>query len=482
MITSNRMAAVDRNAAALGVSRKQLMESSGHAVARAVKAQTNPGDDVVITAGRGNNGGDAFVTARFLQDRSVTVYLLGRAAQINSEIAAENWAALTNTTIECQELRDSTAVTESSVTATLEDAALIVDALLGTGVVGALREPIKTTVEQINTAATPVLAVDVPTGLDPDTGDQTTPAVDPDQVITFHAKKPGLESVTAPVTVADIGIPTAAELFVGPGDLAHRTRAASAHKGDHGEILIIGGGPYTGAPALAAMGALYSGADLVRVLAPESVTASIQGYAPDIIVDSVSGTRFTTAAVEPALQQAAAADVVVFGPGLGRDEETLTAARQFLEAATGRIVVDADPLVVVPAVDTEATIVCTPHRGELTRMGGPHIDTWQDGQVPIEEFAADLGVTLLVKGPADVITDGEQTRVNRTGTPMMTVGGTGDVLAGAAGRFLFEQKTVPAGALAAYVTGCAGAQVSDTRGEGLTATDVAESIPAVLTN
>ena len=406
MITSDRMAAIDRNAAALGVSRKQLMESSGHAVARAVREETAPGAEVVIAAGRGNNGGDAFVAARFLEDRSVTVYVLGRAAQINSEIAAENWEALTNTTIECRELRDSTAVTDTDVTTAFETADLLVDGLLGTGVAGAIREPIATAVQQINAAPTPVLAVDVPSGLDPDTGTQATHTIVPDRIVTFHKPKPGLTAVSAPVTVADIGIPEAAELFVGPGDVAHRTRGPQAHKGDHGEILVVGGGPYTGAPALAAMGALYSGADLVRVVAPASVAPSIQGYAPDIIVDEVPGKQFTTAAVEPALQQAETADVVVFGPGLGRSEETLAGARQFLEGVTGRVVVDADPLAVVPDVDTEATVLCTPHRGEVERMGGPSVDSWQDGRASLEALATDLGVTLLVKGPADVITDG----------------------------------------------------------------------------
>lgn len=480
MITSDRMAAIDRNAAALGVSRKQLMESSGNAVASRVRSETDPGDRIAIFAGRGNNGGDAFVAARFLEDRAVTVYLVGREQAINSEIAAENWEALRNTTIDCRSLQDSTAVAESAVTATATEATLIVDALLGTGVTGALREPIASATAQINAAPTPVLAVDVPTGLDPDTGEQTPGAVDADHVVTFHARKPGLEALEVPVTVADIGIPTAAELFVGPGDLGTRTRASTARKGDHGEILVVGGGPYTGAPALAAKAAMYTGADLVRVLAPESVATTIQGYTPDIIVTEMEGQRFTAANVTKALAAAESADGVVFGPGLGRHEETLAAARNFLAEVAGPVVVDADPLAVVPDVETTATLVCTPHRGELERMGGPTVTRWADSREAIEKFAGDLGATLLVKGPADVITDGATTRVNRTGTPMMTVGGTGDVLAGVTGRFFVDKEAVPAAALGAYLTGRSGEAVAEERGAGLTASKLTEKLPAVL--
>lgn len=475
------MEAIDRNAAALGVSRKQLMESSGRAVARAVRDHSEQGDDVVIFAGRGNNGGDAFVTARFLKDRSVTVYLLGDAAQINSEIAAENWQVLEESTITCRALTDSTTVESDAVSRTIEKATVVVDGLLGTGVSGTLREPIRTATDRINQAQATVIAVDVPSGLDPDTGDQTPGAVLADHVVTFHARKPGLESVAAPVTVADIGIPQAAELFVGPGDLAARTRAAGAHKGDHGEVLIVGGGPYTGAPALAASGALHTGADLVRVAAPAPVAETIQGYSPDIIVTELEGPAFTETNVSTVLAQAADVDVVVFGPGLGDDEKTMAGARALLSELTGPVVVDADPLAVVPGIDTDATLVCTPHRGELERMGGPTVHDWEDSQTAVERFATTIGATLLVKGPADIVTDGDVTRINRSGTPMMTVGGTGDVLAGVVGRFLTETDPVSAGAIAAYLTGCAGERAAKHSGEGLTASELAETLPAVLT-
>ncbi|MFD1645947.1 NAD(P)H-hydrate epimerase, partial [Haloarchaeobius litoreus] len=159
MITSDRMAQVDENAEGLGVPRKQLMESSGHAVARVVREVADPGDRVVVVAGRGNNGGDAFVTVRFLDEFEVTTLLLGRADAITTDIARENWDALQQAEYDTREVRDSTAVS-------LPDADVVVDSMLGTGVTGALREPEATAAGAINDADATVVAVDVPSGVD----------------------------------------------------------------------------------------------------------------------------------------------------------------------------------------------------------------------------------------------------------------------------------------------------------------------------
>ena len=207
MITADRMAVVDANAAALGVPRKQLMESSGNAIARVVRELVDPGAAVAVVAGRGNNGGDAFVAARFLADYDVSVHLLGRAETISTDIARENWDALGQAALDAREVRDSRDLD-------LDDPALVVDAMLGTGVTGELREPEATAAARINETDAPVLAVDVPSGVDADTGEAAGTAVDADRVVTFHDDKPGLGELDADVTVADIGIPDAAERFV----------------------------------------------------------------------------------------------------------------------------------------------------------------------------------------------------------------------------------------------------------------------------
>jgi NAD(P)H-hydrate epimerase len=330
-----------------------------------------------------------------------------------------------------------------------------------------------------------VIAVDVPSGVDPDTGEAVPGAVEADRVVTFHDEKPGLAAVDAPVTVADIGIPDAAELFVGPGDLGGLDRRRDSHKGDHGEVLVVGGGPYAGAPALAGRAALRTGADLVRVATPASVADTVQGYTPDLIVRDLPGDRFEPAHVDRVAGMAADSDVLIVGPGLGDADGTTEAVRELLARVEGRAVVDADALRAVPDVETAATLVCTPHQGELEAMGGPTADDWRERADAVEAFAAELGVTLLVKGAYDVISDGETTRANRTGTPAMTVGGTGDVLAGATGALCARLAPVEAAAVGAYVNGRAGERVVDAEGaapggNGLVATDLLDRLPEVL--
>ncbi|MCF2241555.1 NAD(P)H-hydrate dehydratase [Halobacterium salinarum] len=472
MISSDRMAAVDRNAAALGVPRAQLMESSGHAVGRAVKRLADPGTSVAIVAGRGNNGGDAFAAARFLDDYAVSVSLLGRPESINDRISRANWDALQAGGYDTTTVRDAHALA-------LDDPDVVVDALLGTGISGPPREPEATAIERINATDAPTVAVDVPSGLDADTGATPGSAVDADRVVTFHDTTPGLADHDH-VTVADIGIPEAAETVVGPGDLLGVDRDPHGHKGDAGSVLVIGGGPYTGAPALCAQAALRAGADLVRLAVPDAVAAEVQGFDETFIVDSVVGTRLVEEHVPDLLARAEDADAVVIGPGLGDADTTQAAVAAFLAAFEGRAVVDADALTAVPDVETDATLVCTPHRGELQAMGGPTVDGSQPSRDAVEGFAAELGQTLLVTGARDVLSDGDTTRVNRSGTPGMTVGGTGDVLAGATAAMLATQPPIQAASAAAYATGGAGERAADAHGHGLLATDICDALPAAI--
>jgi hydroxyethylthiazole kinase-like uncharacterized protein yjeF len=473
MITSEEMAVVDANAEALGVPRKQLMESSGNAVARVVREHAEPGESVTLVCGRGNNGGDAFVTARFLSEFDVTVFLLGRPETIRTDIARENWEAL-------QEAEIDTRTVTDSADFNLNSPDTVVDAMLGTGVTGTLREPEATAARTINATDATVVSVDVPSGIDADTGEAAGTAVEADHVVTFHDEKPGLAALDAELTVADIGIPEAAEIFVEHGDLQRLSRDPAGHKGDFGTVLVVGGGPYTGAPALSAQAALRAGADLAYVACPETVAREVQGYSENLIVESLPGDHLTPPHVADLLESAEGADCVVFGPGLGDRDATLEAVSDFLEEYAGTVVVDADALQVVPTVDTDATLVCTPHQGELRKMGGETADDWRERADLVADFADELGHTLLVKGAYDVISDGETTRVNRTGNPGMTVGGTGDVLAGATGALACVLESGDAAAVAAYANGRAGDIVVDEQGYGLTATDLFEALPRAL--
>ena len=472
MITAGRMAAVDENAAALGVPRKQLMESSGNAVAAAVREAADPGASVAVVAGRGNNGGDAFVAVRFLDDYDATVHLLGRAETIATDIARENWDALRRAEYDVREVSDSAALE-------LGDPDVVVDAMLGTGVTGALREPEATAARAVNESDATVVAVDVPSGVNADTGDAEGVAVDADRVVTFHDTKPGLSELDAEVTVADIGVPAAAETFVGPGDLRSVRRGV---RGGDSRVFVVGGGPYTGAPALSAQAALRAGADLSFVAAPEKVAGQIQSYAEDLIVQDYAGDHLTPDQVDGLVETAHDYDdVVVLGPGLGNADDTLEAARRFLDAFEGDAVVDADALPVVTDVDTDATLVCTPNRKELGKMGGPDVDgPLRDARDDIEAFAADLGHVVVAKAEEDVVSDGEETRIVRAGTPAMTVGGTGDTLAGTIAGLLGTQAPFDAACAGPFVNGRAAELLDDDRGDGLLASDLLDAIPRAL--
>ncbi len=474
MITSDRMAAVDRNAAALGVPLAHLMESSGHAIGREAREVANPGDRIAIVAGRGNNGGDAFAAARFLDEFELSVQLLGRPETISTDIARANWDALRAGAYPTETVRDSRDLT-------IPAADLVIDALLGTGLAGPPREPEATAIDRINAAEAPVLAVDIPSGIDPDSGASPGVSVDADRIVTFHDRMPGIAELDVPVTVADIGIPAAAETFVGPGDLRTLDRAPSSHKGEAGRMLVVGGGPYTGAPALTAQATLRSGADLVEVACPAPISRTVQGYAPDLMVTSLPGERLTPDHADRVLERAALADVVVIGPGLGEEESTQRAVREILRAASGGVVVDADALQVVPDLETEASLVCTPHQGELAEMGGPREPDWGARREAVTAYADELGHTLLVKGHNDVISDGGTTRVSRSGNPGMAVGGTGDVLAGVVAAMLARMEDpVEAAGAAAYVNGLAGDAAAETRGDSLVASDLLEHLPTVI--
>ncbi|WP_256686941.1 NAD(P)H-hydrate dehydratase [Halococcus qingdaonensis] len=470
MIDTDRMAAVDENAAALGVPRKQLMESSGNAVASAVRDIADSGARVTIVAGRGNNGGDAFVAARFLDTYDVRTLLLGRTETITTGIARENWAALERSGYETQEVRDSRDFD-------LGEPDVVVDAMLGTGITGELREPEATAARAMNDADATVLSVDVPSGVDADTGEGGAGAVDADHVVTFHDTKPGLDALDADVRVADIGIPWAAERFVGPGDLAVE-RDPHGEKGDSGRVFVVGGGPYTGAPALAGQAALRAGADLAFVAAPERVFEPIAGYAEDLIVQPYDADRLGPDHVDELVETATDHDdIVVLGPGLGSADETHAAVEQFLRRFDGRAVVDADALAVVPGIETDATLVCTPNRKELAAMGGPDVDDLREHVDEIETFAADLGHVVLAKAKDDVITDGERTRISRTGTAGMTVGGTGDVLAGITAALLATREPFEAASVAPYVNGRAAERFSE---KGLLASELLDGIPNAM--
>jgi hydroxyethylthiazole kinase-like uncharacterized protein yjeF len=479
-ITSSRMAAIDANCEYLGIKRLQLMENAGAAISNTVKNKLSSGK-IVIIAGRGNNGGDAFVAARHLQNYDMTVLLLGKKSEIKTHEAIHNWNALEKTSIPLIEVTDATMLDRSLII----KADIIIDGIFGTGIKGKIYEPESTAIDLINSSDAFVISVDVPSGFDPD-GTTFEKSVQADLTLTFHKMKVGLlskgaEKYAGAVRVVDIGIPTEAEICVGPGDIKpFQERSSASHKGDAGRVLVIGGGPFSGAPALAALGALRAGADIVTVAAPKNVSDIIASFSPNLIVRSLSNDRLVEEDVVVISELIKKHDVVVMGMGLGTSKESLSAIKKIVPLCN-KAVIDADALTPDLLDVNYRNIIVTPHSGEMKRLSGAEVPAEEKEKVNyIKIFAQKNELTVLLKGRIDLISDGNEVRASRTGNAGMTVGGTGDVLAGLAGALSAKHDPFPAACAAAFINGAAGDMAFQDFGYGLLATDVIDFIPKVM--
>ena len=284
----------------------------------------------------------------------------------------------------------------------------------------------------------------------------------------------------------DIGIPAEAELYCGPGEFVLLPRRSkNAHKGDAGRVLVVGGGPYTGAPAFTAMAAMRSGVDLTFVATPEPSALPVSIYSPNIIVRPLEGEILSGEHVEEILSRASGMDVVAIGPGLGNASETLQAVQEIIRKCDRPLVIDADAIVACGAkrsVLRGKEGVITPHGGEFKKLTGKALpEDIQKKSSMVREAAASLRMTILLKGPTDVISNGTFVKLNRVHNDAMTVGGTGDVLTGTVAGLLAQKATPFAAArMAAFTCGLAGNLVFEERSYGLLATDIIEKIPLVL--
>lgn len=449
IITPARMKAVDRNATALGLGVLQMMESAGRALAE-VALRYSPGS-VLILCGRGNNGGDGLVAARYLQMTAETTVIYPDCGHATSAWTAEQ-ALLTHAAVHLCPVRSDQDV--AALARHFSGADLIIDAMIGTGGSGELREPLKGCVDHANRAGVPIIAADLP-----------TPGIQATLVLGFHRPK------QAGSEVADIGIPIEAECCVGPGDLTVlKRRPFASHKGVGGQVLVIGGGPYQGAPYLAGLAALRAGADIVRVASPVA-----QQY-PDLIHVPLPGATISEAHLATLEAEVRRADVVVAGNGLGPSSHPVIT---HLAPLCRKAVFDADALR-LPLPAAEETIY-TPHSGEFARISGsPAPSSLRERGRAVRAAAAAVNGTILLKGPIDLIADAKRVRFNRTGSPAMTVGGTGDLLAGITGALLCRLSPFEAAMVAAYVNGRAGERAAAGRGEGMLASDMLEYIPREL--
>lgn len=426
------------------------MDRAGHAVAlAAVRAGAGYGKKVAVLAGPGNNGGDGYVAARYLAGRgvAVTVLALGRPKTPEAKRAAES-------------ARGAGVRVTGLVEPADED--VVVDALFGGGVRGGLPAEI---IPWIDSPA-PVVAVDFPTGLDPNSGKVEERAFRAVETVTFGSLKTGHLLGWGPdrcgeVTVADIGIDGGnPSMFVATADDAVRPRRErNTYKWKAGAVLVVGGSTgLSGAAVLAARGAIHFGAGSVAIASPARRA---------VVSNTV---EFPTFELDEAVEQLDRFDVVVFGPGLAADD--LPEALPVAESASS-LVVDAGGLVpdVLAALkDREVEFVMTPHAGEFERLAGR-----SGGTFSVRALAGKLGGVVLLKGNPTRISDGGPPVLVTTGGPELATIGTGDVLTGMIAALMSRGVTpLDAAVTAAYYHGIAGAKIS--AGGPITASDLAAAV------
>jgi NAD(P)H-hydrate epimerase len=467
-ISARDMQILDLNCEFYGLSRLQLMENAGRGIAEEIIKRFN-GGKILVFAGTGNNGGDGFVAARHLKGFDIEIFLLGKKRDIRSEIARQNLEILEKCGYKIREVLPEPLDIP-------DDCTVVVDAMLGTGVRGELREPFKSAIRVINESNAYVVAVDLPTGLDPDTGGYSD-VVKADLTVTFHKPKPGIlkaEEVVGEVVVKEIGIPDVLEKLCGPGDVkTSYKRWSEAHKGKHGRILVIGGGEYTGAPAFSALASYVAGADIVTVAVPEPIWKVVASYSPNLIVRGVKGNSISEKNLSELLELASRHDVIVAGMGVGKKfrEEFRDFISEFLKDVK-RAVLDAEGL--ISDIPEDTSCILTPHRGEFRREFG-EVDEQR-----VKKVAEKTGATVLLKGKEDWITDGVRFKMNRSGNAGMTVGGTGDVLAGICGALFCNDDTFHAACSAAFVNGFAGDLCFEKYGYNYTSVELIREIPAAF--
>jgi hydroxyethylthiazole kinase-like uncharacterized protein yjeF len=489
ILTADEMGAADRRTVEAGVPVAALMENAGAAVARFCLRrypwEGSHDSTVVVLAGKGNNGGDGMVAARHIAatHRRVVVALLGAKDDVKGDAAAALEAA-SHGDVEVLEIADETALRE-----VLHGAALVIDAVVGTGFKPPLRGLAAMAQEMLQGMAVPVVAVDLPSGWDADSMEQKAEgAFRADAVVTFVAPKLAhvfghLTTATfGAVVVAEIGTPERAVAsatgltWTGAAKaVAERPRAIDENKGRLGHVLIVGGAyGKAGAPTMASLAAMRAGAGLVTAAVPREILPLVAGVAPELMMNPLATEGSGGLALEQVEGEALKAllkgiSVVGIGPGLGQEGTTPEFVRGFVERVSLPMVIDADALNAL-AGRTELlkkvtrggkrTVVLTPHPGEMARLAGMTVPEVEADRVGLaRRFATEHGVTLVLKGWRTLVAhpDG-RVAVNTTGNPSMAKGGSGDILTGIVSAMLAQYGHDVASAVetAVFLHGLAG--------------------------
>jgi ADP-dependent NAD(P)H-hydrate dehydratase / NAD(P)H-hydrate epimerase len=494
------MRRVDAAAIRGGIPSAELMENAASALAADFRRAWPRARAVTVLCGPGNNGGDGLAAARLLAGAGLAVRVFTlRDPEAYRGDAATNAARARAVGLTLESLATPRAA--ARLAEALAECDAIVDALFGTGLARPLLGLAARTVSAVNGSRRPVLSADLPSGLSSDTGALIGPAVAAARTVAFGAPKVCHVAFPArgrcgEVVVADIGISretlcrTGSRLFLAEAADVRRLcppRPREGHKGTFGRVAIVAGSRgKTGAAILAARGALRAGAGLVTVFCAESLEPAIVTALPEAMTMGLPEERGAIAerAAGPALEALRAFDAAVVGPGLSTAPGTVRFLRRLLRARLP-LVADADALNAFagdPSAFAGVSRVITPHPGEAARLLGTTTrEIESDRLAAARRLARTSRATVLLKGAASLVARPRgEVSVNPTGTPLMAVAGSGDVLSGAIGAFL-ARGLAPgdAAVAAAWLHGASGERLAAILGDaGLLASELADGIPA----
>jgi NAD(P)H-hydrate epimerase len=499
------MREVDRKTIELGIPGLILMENAGSRVVEFLMEKFSPLERhrIVVICGRGNNGGDGLVIARQLyvrlRLRSLAVLLAAKPEDLQGD-AAENYRMLLGAGLS----------TVPEITPEMREATIVVDALLGTGFRVPARGRYAELIHEVNTgfARATIVAVDIPSGLESDSGTTAGESVRAAHTVTFTAPK--ICQVLSPACepcgelhVAQIGSPAVLfadddSIFLSvsePNSFARlfRPRVSDSNKGLYGHVLVIAGARgKTGAAAMAGTAALRAGAGLVTIASAGSAISAIASYTPEIMTEPLAETHTGSLSMRAwddgvIAQVLKRKNVVAIGPGMGSNPDTVQLIRRIISECELPMIVDADGLNALDDLAHRAKHprVFTPHPGEMSRLTGLSIEQVQADRIGVaRSYAQQHGVTLVLKGNRTVTAfpDG-RVYINPTGSPALATGGTGDVLTGLIAGLIaqFPEERDAAVLSAVYLHGRAGELGAAELGEkSLIATDLFRFVPEAM--
>lgn len=509
LVTANEMREMDRKTMeSFGLPGRLLMENAGQGATRILKnhftdlAQKN----IAVLAGSGNNGGDGFVMARYLSQMgvAVTVYLLAHASAAKGD-AKENLNLLAPLGIPVIEIHDKSLFEKHKTALRHHD--IYIDAILGTGLKSAVRGIFKDTIEFLNNSDKPVFAVDIPSGLDTDTGQPHGTSINAQITATFafpkigHVLFPGA-SYTGILEIVDIGIPPHIAESVAPSQYLltenrvrkyMQPRPPDAHKGTTGHLLVLSGSPgKTGAAALTAMSAMRSGAGLVTLGIPASLNPILEIQTTEVMTcplpEDKTG-RLSDSSLNRIKDLWEGKKCIAIGPGLGVTNGTKKLVSKIIRECDIPLVIDADGLTCIEGNTTllknnNSPTILTPHPGEMARLTGASVTSIQKDRITSARiFAQTFNVHLVLKGARTVVAHPNgNIFVNTTGNSGMASGGMGDVLTGIIAGFVTQGYAPEAAThMGVYLHGAVADTLSKEYGPiGFLATDIIDVLPVAI--